>query len=145
MFVIYMQRKMKHKLILDEYKKCWVRSYYEVEANSRKTAVFYLLNNDPDHCTKTGDTRFHPEMLLPSENNDEPTCKIIADDNKVVWDNTSAYNRYARVSMDVVQTLSEDAKGFEEHVFRVSPLNNTDKDMYFVDEEWANEQGILLT
>lgn len=92
-------KAMIYKLRLDEYRKCWVSTYYEVHADDIDTAVRYLLDDDPDHCEKVKDEKHPSELLSPGENMGEPTCKIV-NFGRTLWDNSASEKRYMRLKQD---------------------------------------------
>lgn len=131
---------MKYRLRLDEYRKGWDSTYYDVEAGNLTEAVSFVLGDDPDHCDNVGTGRWSSATLTVGENGGMATCKVVSvKDNKVVWDNAGCEKRYVKLPSASVKALVG-AEGFDDNVFKGEPLNEGDRNIYFVNEEWYEKQ-----
>lgn len=134
---------MKYMLRLDEYRKGWDSVYYDVEAESLEEAVSFVLDNDPDNCNAVSESRWNTATLTVEENGGLATRKIVSvKDGRVIWNNADYEKRYVKLdSADVKKLLS--TEGFADNVFEGTPLNDGDRNIYFVNEEWLEKQNVL--
>lgn len=129
---------MIYKLRLCECLKQWHETFYNVKADNISVAIARVLSKDSKCCQALKQNIVHSELMSVNNNDGEATIQVLSDDNAVIWDNKDEDKEYVILSPGLVNKLV-DYTGFDDHVFKGTPLNDSDKNIYFADKKWLND------